>query len=229
MRKILALFIVAAMMLCAVLPASAAPQAVTDREKGEIYQAFLRQSYEAVTASTPNTMQGISFEAFAANRPIENLEAFMHYGRFGAQQYPVVFISTGTIFGYSELSVGDYIFDFEHYNAACDTYDTYLGGLYVYNDEKLVLMQDAYKTGMMTDADLKEMFTSGALDGMMWRFGDMDNNKKLDVADIMGIKQVLLNPKMTLPARGGIADFSRDGQINIGDILELKSHIMQNA
>lgn len=222
MKKFIAFLIIAAMMISAVLPVSAA-DGLTAAEENEILQAYFRNYWDRYLAEYADSFD-MTYEKYVAGKTAEDVELFEYRGRYGENQSPVMFISAGMIFGRIEIFIGDYYFDFGHYDA-----EDYLGGLFIYENGELTLVSEAYAKGMVTDDDLKAMHDSGNFDDMMRRIGDMDQNKSLDVGDIVALKEHILKSRYNnhdfIYSRH-YGDFNKDGFVNVGDILALKNYIM---
>lgn len=189
MKKFIAFLIIAAMMISAVLPVSAA-DGLTAAEENGILRAYFQNAWDYFFVDYADYLD-LTFEEYFEGKTTEDVLLFEYRGRYGENQSPVMFITMATIFGSTGIFIGDYYFDFAHYAAE----DYYLGGLFIYENEKLTLVSEAYEKAMVTDDDLKAMNDSGNFDDMMRRIGDMDQNKSLDVGDIVALKEHILKSR----------------------------------
>lgn len=227
MKKIIAFCIAVVMLFAMALPVSAADTTeLTTTEVNEIYQAYLKNRYEKTALSEKYS----SFEAFAEKTPITELDLFEFYGRYGENQSYVVCICTsGSGFGNVNRFVGDYYFQFGTYAILGNVYD----GVFVYDpvQQTFDLLSKAYEDGSITDADMQAMNESGRTDDRMRLIGDLDQNKKLDVADIVSMKEEIIalsDNDFSVATDRHYADFDQSGYVDVGDIVALKNHIMSN-
>lgn len=224
MKKILSFLIIAAMMIGMVLPVCAAEPSETQRNV--IYEAYLQESwinYEQDTQDAirqnPDYAESIeqsmlTWEEYCATFPsIDEFYAFDFYGTYDDVSFYRIATGIVPVWGYNQM--GDYCVFIKSVGDA---------GFYVYANGKLLNLFEAYENGVVTDAQLDALNASHQADAVMWKFGDVNNDKKLDVADVLVIKDFILTD-LDYKMRA-YADFDRNESVDVGDIIALKDHIM---
>ena len=172
-----------------------------------------------------------TYEEFCEKNPVEDFYYFEYLGSYSNDAASVWMISLSHADGMRSEFIGDYWIE-----TGCIYGEEDNPGFAVYADGQLIYLPDAYKQGIIDDADLaalcKKDFAIGCVDKGMRRIGDMDGNNTLDVADIMGVKEFIMTETyndFSDEDYRHYGDFDKSGYIDIGDIMALKNHIMQNA
>lgn len=220
MKKILSFAVIAAIMIAAAVPVYAAVP--TEEEKEKIYNAYVQYRWELFLdymEDYPEQKDDIgTFEDYCKNfTPVDEMYAMDFYGNYGENQLSFWRICFDIVPLWCKKIVGDYCILIKSVdeNAFC-----------VYTDGRLLNLFDAYEIGAVTDDDLAALNDSHEADSVMQRLGDMNNDKKLDVADIIALKNTIMEMSEDDYIDYMQADFDKNGSINVGDIVSMKNYII---
>lgn len=233
MKKMISLLIALLLMLVSVFGVSA--DASLSDEEQVIYDAFIRLMYDKYAEERADD-EVWTYEEFAASYPVDDLFVFEYCGEFGEDQIPIAILSTVHAWGTLSIPVGDYVLDIGCIINDPLTESPTSGGVYAYDEGKLVYLPEAYERGIVDDAILAEVcaghFSAGCADRMMRRIGDMDGNERIDVADMILLKEKILSIRYDYTDEANrafwrnVADYNDDGYVDVADILSMKNDIM---
>lgn len=236
MKKLLSFLIFAAMMVCAVFPVSAAEEAPEGLAE-EVYHAQQRlnwaeyeESMKVFVEQNPETVVDFcqTYEEYCEEYPMESFDYFEYLGSYADGEASIWLVSYSQTFTIRCEFVGDYwISTGSIYGGANNP------GFAVYTDGELIYLPDAYEQGVIDDDDLAELYKQdfylARSEKGMRRVGDMDDSNSLDVADIIGMKDHIMNLRdndFFGETNRSYADFDQSGCVDVGDIVALKNHIM---
>lgn len=155
MKKILALIITILFSFTTAFSAAAfdSTPLTADEKNAIINDAFYRVAYDRYSDKDK-----VSFDEYKERNKLSDEALFLFYGRYGADNSPLVFISDLKIFGSAVYNIGDYQVKSDYYASGPECNNT--RGFFLYRGEALMPLADAYESGLMTDGDLGELCRS---------------------------------------------------------------------
>lgn len=232
MKKIVSFLIVAAMMIGTALSVCAAEPNETD--KAAVYTLWTTRYWESavkmaesLAKKNPDMAEELladvkNYEDFCqANCPtFDAFDVFDSYGAYGDDSPSFWRIASNSTKGFGLAYAGDYVFNLTGVIGDCGC------GVFAYTDGQLLDIDEAYKIGAITDADLSELFASNAAGEIMQRLGDMNGDKTVDVVDLLLLKNYIMGQSISDNIQYFAADVTADSKYDVSDIVALKDHIM---
>lgn len=235
MRKVLSLILALALLALAAVPVHAVDAAPAELAE-EVYHTYMYPRWEDYDASLaeylakfPQNADKVAknYADYCKKTPMADFFEFSYCGSYQENALSVWVINDGHLLSAQTRRVGDYIL-----SDGCVQYEDNNSGVLVYTDGKLIDLVIAYEQGVIDDSVLaalsKGNYSAGCVDKMLVQIGDMDYNDVLDVADIMSLKDWIMQERFDGYDWGmpSVTDFNRDGYVNVGDIMGLKNYIM---
>ena len=188
---------------------------LTDDDRNAIINdAFYKNVYE-----TSGKQDVMSFEDYKANYKLSDDTLFLFYGRYGADNLPLVFISDLKIFGSCVYNIGNYRVETGWYASGPEC-DNHSRGFFLYRNGALMPLIDAHESGLMTDGDLGELCRS--------EFASQDSRISIsfdgdDTSDVSDAVSQQAAADSDVPAVTDVSDFEADDTLADGTVLSNSS------
>ena len=125
--------------------------------------------------------------------------------------------------------VGDYIF-------SCDLLGGWLDdatALYAIKENEKVYIKQAYEQGLINIEEVANMVDKFSINGVspfyISIFGDINENKRIEVADVLLIQKTLAKQIKLTDWQEFKSDLTHDNQINLEDVILLQKKIAKIA
>ena len=169
---------------------------------------------------------GISAIAVSADGEYSNLT--IHYYKFGESNgYDICIIEASPKPAELQEIIGEYLFIGAYLPGGIPDYQT---AIYAGKEDEQIHLEDAGEQGLVNMDEVAEMVDGfyqkvggASISYTVIRLGDVDNNKKLEVADVLLIQKEIA--KIHTGIERALCDLSKDGEVNLEDVLLLQKKL----
>ena len=169
-----------------------------------------------------------SMSVIAVSADGEYYDPFIHYYKFGESNgYDICIIEATPKPAELQEVIGDYLFIGAYLPGGIPDYQT---AIYAIRGDEKIHLEDAGETGLVNMDEVAEMVDGfyqkvggASISYMVIRLGDVNNNKQLEVFDVIQIQKEIA--KIYTEINMLLCDVNKDGDINIEDVLLLQKKI----
>ena len=160
------------------------------------------------------------------NEQSEDPDPVLHYYRLGESNgYDICIIEAGGQPVVLHEVIGDYLFCAPYIPG---WYDNDPSRIYAVKDDEQIYIKDACDRGLVNMDEIAKMVDGFEAPEQFLYYeviplGDMNMNRKLEIADVVIIQKILAKAETT--SMGILCDLNKDGDTNLEDVLLLQKKI----